>query len=196
MIVLATPTRDSVTAGFTGDLVKLCRRHTDVRFLAALGVYLPNLRQHAVTTAQQTGASHILFIDSDMRFPADTLDWLLAADVDIIGANYVQRTMPEWWTARLDGQSLSSVGRSGRQRVDSLGFGAVLINLRVFDLLPRPWFAMPYEGQQHLGEDVYFCRLAHASGLDVWIDHDLSQAVRHQATVEYGVESVQVEAIA
>jgi hypothetical protein len=73
MIVLATPTRDMVTALFAGDLLKLCRRHPEMRFAALLGIYIANLRQSAVSIAQQVGASHLLFIDSDMRFPEDTL---------------------------------------------------------------------------------------------------------------------------
>jgi hypothetical protein len=196
VIVLATPTRDSVTAGFAADLAKLYRHRPDVKFGAALGIYIANLRQYAVRAAQQMGASHILFIDSDMRFPEDTLDRLQAANVDIIGANCVQRTMPEWWVSRVDGASVSSVGRTGKQTVDSTGFGVMLIKLSVFDTLSRPWFATPFDGENHIGEDLYFCQQARLAGFSVWIDHDLSQAVRHQGAVEYGVHSVGVQAVA
>lgn len=189
MIVIATPTRDSITAGTTGDLIRLCRRHPDTRWMACLGIYIGNLRQMAAQAALQTGASHVLFIDSDMRFPEDTLDRLLAHDADIVGANYVQRTMPEWWVARKDQQVVSSVGRSGLERVDSVGFGVMLVHAHVFHGLQRPWFDTPYDGTTHLGEDLYFCQQANAAGFYVRIDHDLSQQVRHQGTVELGVEA-------
>lgn len=192
MIVLATPTRDTVTAGFTADLVKLIRRHaaTDditLHWAALIGIYIANLRQYGVTLAQGMGASHILFVDSDMRFPADTLDRLVAADKDIVAANYVQRTAPQWWTSRFDGEWISSVGRTGLQEVEAVGFGVILIRLSVFDALARPWFDTPYDGQNHVGEDLYFCQQARNAGFSVWIDHDLSQQVRHQGTVELGV---------
>lgn len=187
MIVLATPTRDTVTAGFAADQAKLYRHNPELKFAALLGIYLGNLRQSAVSIAQQVGASHLLFIDADMRFPEDTLDRLLAADKDIIAANYVMRTMPEWWVARKAGQVVSSVGRSGLEQVDSVGCGVMLIRLGVFDDLPRPWFSTPWNGVDHDGEDLYFCRLARAHGFAVWIDHDLSQAVRHTGSVELGV---------
>lgn len=196
MIVLATPTRDNVTAGFAADLAKLYRRHPEVRFCAALGIYIANLRQYCVSMAQQVGASHILFIDSDMRFPEDTLDRLLAHDLDIVAANAVQRTASQWWTSRIDDQSVSSLGRTGLQQVDSIGFGVALIRLSVFDALERPWFDTPYDGQNHVGEDISFCRKARAAWFTVWIDHDLSQVVRHQGTVELGAHSVQVTAVA
>jgi hypothetical protein len=37
------------------------------------------------------GASHILFLDSDMTFPPDTLQRLLDHKVPIVGADYVKR---------------------------------------------------------------------------------------------------------
>ena len=195
MILIATPTRDMVTAGFAGDLVKLCRRHRDARWAAALGIYIANLRNQCVTLAKHAWASHILFLDSDMRFPDTTLERLLAADKDIVAANYVQRTMSEVWVARKDGAWVSSVGRTGLEAIDTVGCGVMLIKLSVFDRLPQPWFSTPFNGRDHTGEDVFFCQQAKACGFDVWIDHDLSQAVRHQGTVELGVESQPLEAV-
>jgi len=196
MVVIATPTRETVTAGFMGDTIKLLRRHPDARWVAPLGIYLPNLRQSAVFTALAVGASHILFIDSDMRFPEATLECLLSRDKAIVGANYVMRTMPSLWTANTENACVSSVGKTGLERVDVLGFGVVLIRTEVFRALERPWFETPYNGQIHVGEDVYFCQQAKAAGLPVWVDHDLSQQVRHHSLIEYGVESVEVESVA
>jgi hypothetical protein len=121
-----------------------------------------------------------------MRFPDSALYALLDRDAPIVAANYVQRTMPEWWVARLKGHPLSSIGHEGIEAVDSVGCGLMLIRLSVFENLPRPWFPMPYDGQTHLGEDLGFCRNARAAGFEVWIDHDLSHMVRHQGTVELG----------
>lgn len=189
MILVATTTRDAITAGTTGDLIRLLRRHPDARFTAAIGIYISNLRQQCAAMALQTGASHLLFIDADMRFPADTIDRLVAHDRDLVAANYVQRTMPEWWTARLQEQSVSSVEQTGLQAVDSVGCGVLLIRASVFQRLPKPWFDTPYDGTQHLGEDLTFCRLAKAHGIYAWIDHDLSQQVRHQGAIEWGVST-------
>jgi hypothetical protein len=190
VIVVATPTRDTVTAGFCGDLVKLCRRHPDLKFAAVTGIYIANLRNTAVKLAQAVKASHLLFIDSDMRFPEDTVDRLLAADKYIAAANCVMRTMPELWVARKDGVHVSSVGKSGLEAVDTMGCGVMLIKMGVFDALSQPWFSTPFNGSDHTGEDVFFCQLARRAGLSVWIDHDLSQMVRHTGTVELGAQMV------
>jgi hypothetical protein len=188
MVVIATPTRDSVTAGFAGDLVRLCRRHPDARWMAPLGIYIADLRNKAVKAAQTAGASHLLFLDSDMRFPEDTLDRLLGHNLDIVAANYVQRTMSEWCVARVNGVPVQSQGRSGLELVDTTGCGVMLIRMSVFHLLPGPWFDTPFDGQTFTGEDVFFCQLA-APEFPVWIDHDLSQDVRHQGSVELSVQS-------
>jgi hypothetical protein len=189
VIVLATPTRESLPASYVGDLVRLLRRHPDMKFAAPIGIYIANLRNQAVTLARAVGASHLLFIDADMRFPAETADRLLAANQDIVAANYVQRTLPEWCVARRDGQPVPSQGRTGLEAVDAVGCGVMLIRTAVFEAIPSPWFSTPWLGGAHQGEDVYFCQQARVAGLAVWIDHDLSQRVRHQGTVELGVRS-------
>jgi hypothetical protein len=196
VILIATPTRDSVTAGTTGDLIRLCRRHPDARWIAALGIYIAHLRESSASAAVQAGASHVLFIDSDMRVPEDTIDRLVAHDCDIVGANYVQRTMPDWWVSRLCGSTVSSLGKRGLERVDSTGFGVMLIRTDVFRRLPQPWFSTPFDGKTYLGEDVAFCQQATAAGLSVMIDHDLSQHVRHTGAIEYGVEHTRELAVA
>lgn len=188
MILIATPTRDSITAGTATDLIGITRLHPDdTKFTAIPGIYIANLRNQAVTMARSLGASHLLFIDSDMRFPPSTLDRLLAADVAIVAANYAQRTMPIWSVARVEGKPFSSFGRHGLQSVESVGCGVMLISLGVFESLPKPWFDTPYSAtyETQLGEDVFFCQQARANGFDVWIDHDLSNEVRHQAVTEY-----------
>lgn len=190
------PTRDSVTAGAAGDLIKLTRKHPEARVMFPLGIYIAALRQMVAETALQMGASHVLFLDADMRFPEDTLERLLAiGPLPVVAANYVQRTMADWWVARVDGRPFSSAGRSGSQPVESVGMGCALIDIDVFrKLLKRPFFDTPYgydpaaRAPVFLGEDVYFCRQVNTTFPGgVWVDHDLSQRVRHQGLVELGI---------
>ena len=110
MIVIATPTRDQVYAGFSYDLVNLIKQSPDAVYTVSQGTILPNLRELLVKTSKDAGATHILFIDSDMRFPAYTLQLLLAHDLDIVGANCIQRTQQEF-TARKNGKFVSSKDR-------------------------------------------------------------------------------------
>lgn len=188
MHLVATPARMTVNAGFCADLTELLKSSQSANFAIFEGSILQNLRGQAAKLAIKCGASHLLFIDSDMRFPHDTLKRLLSHNVYIIGANCKQRTRDEW-TARKDGQFISSVGKQGIEEVDTIGMGVTLIRTDAFRSLPEPWFSTPFDGklEKHVGEDVYFCELARDAGISIFIDHDLSQHVRHAGLVEFGV---------
>jgi len=186
--VICTPCRDMVHAGFTYDLAQLLRVSIDAVFAISQGTYISNLRQLLAKTAIDNGASHVLFIDSDMRFPPDTLKQLLRRDLDIVGANCVQRMRKEF-TARRDSQFISSVGKTGIEQVDTLGMGVTLMKRRVLEKMSQPWFFMSSDGTKDVGEDVNFCLKAAEHGFAVHIDHDLSQQVRHAGLVEFGMEN-------
>jgi len=186
LIIIATPTRDSVQATFAYDLAQLIKHSPEAEFMVALGTWIQNNRTNLVRESLKMGASHILFIDSDMRFPKDTLERLLKHDKDIIGANCRQRTKDEW-TATIDQKFISSTDRTGLQIVNTLGFGVTLIKKIVFKDIPEPWFQMPYDTKEKkfVGEDSYFSVVAGEQSFDIWIDHDLSQEVRHTGSVEF-----------
>lgn len=183
MILIGTPTREAVHGGTAYDLVYLMRATPSAQFSIAFGTLLSNLRAQLAQAALRLNADHLLFIDSDMRFPPDTLDRLLARDCAIVGANCTSRTQNRP-TARRGASSVSSAGKTGIEAVDVLGFGVTLINTQVFRVLTEPWFAMPWDGTKHVGEDVYFCREARAAGFKIMVDHDLSHGVRHVGAIE------------
>lgn len=190
MICVATATRDTVNATYAVDLTGLLKYSPDTEFIICQGSYIPNNRLSLVRRALSRRVSHILFIDSDMRFPEDSLERLLKANKDVVGANCRQRTQDEW-TARKDGKFISSTNKKGLEEVDTLGFGLTLIDIKVFNgklrKIPEPWFAMPYHTQDKklVGEDVYFSTVAKEQGFKIWVDHDLSQEVKHTGSVEF-----------
>lgn len=184
MILIGTPSRDLVNATFTFDMVQLVRNSKDVYFVTAFGTYLQNLRTELVNVALQSKASHILFVDSDMRFPPNALNRLLNHNLDFIAANYRQR-MKDQWTACQGEEFINSVHKSGLQEVDVVGFGLTLIKTSVFEKVPQPWFAMPFDGNKFVGEDVFFCHQAKGVGFEIFIDHDLSQEIKHTGSKEY-----------
>ena len=182
MIVIATPSRGEVRAEYTSDLVELMRRHPKARYASALGTYLSNLREGLAEAVLASGATHLLFLDSDMRFPPTALEQLLAARKDIVGANYRQRTGPGT-TARVGTEFVPLEG-PGLTKVDVLGFGVTLISTKALSLIPKPWFAMPWDGAKFVGEDVYFCAKAKDAGFDIWADLKLSSSVKHIGNIE------------
>lgn len=186
---IVTPSRDLVHAAYTYDLAELLRRDPTVRYGMSWGSMLGNLRHAMVKGALSNGATHVLMIDSDMRFPPDTLERLLAHDVDIVGANYVARGGQENTARYSDGSYVPSTDRTGLEPVHVVGCGVVLIAARVFRALDPPWFPTPWdeESEQHVSEDVWFCAQARKAGFQPYVDHDLSRQVKHVFWDEHGL---------
>src|SRR5712664_2893184 len=94
----------------------------------------------------------LLFVDSDMTPPADTIARLLAWDVDDVGALYC--TKHSFTTfARL---KFDEAGEPPLKRAEEIGTGCLLVRRRVFvDLVSFPWFEIDREGRN---EDGLFSR--------------------------------------
>ena len=91
-IAVCTPARDMVHTNYTYCMVNMVAYHTlnttDAVSLKILqGTLIQNQRADLCLDAMREGCSHILFIDSDMTFPQDMIQRLLAHDVDIVAAN-------------------------------------------------------------------------------------------------------------
>lgn len=151
------------------------------------------------------GATHLLWLDADHVFPADTIPRLLEHGKDVVGANYARRFNPTAPTAAKtvtndDGEDYKNLVYTTQDKafggeieeVDSLGFGVCMIDMRVADLLQAhadehadgnfmPLFAMETTPGKHgiVGEDVFFFRKVRAAGGQIFIDHGLSWEVGH-----------------
>jgi hypothetical protein len=189
MIVVATPTRAQIEASTASDIAYLLRHSPDTEWALGFGSIIANNRTLLVHTAAKAKASHILFIDADMRLPKEALERLLAHKKDIVGVNYKQRTRDEW-TARKGETFIDSTDTSGIEPVDTLGFGVLLINMNVFlgklRSVPPNCFAQPFDQSTgtFVGEDVYFCTVAKEAGFTIWVDHDLSHEIKHIGSIE------------
>jgi hypothetical protein len=74
-----------------------------------------------------------------------------------------------------------------------MGFGIVLIEARVFEAMPKPWFLFEYvetdDGPTFRGEDIYFCEKAKAAGFHPLVDHDLTKETAHVSSFPLTWES-------
>jgi len=123
------------------------------------------------------GADWVLFIDSDMTFPGNALDRLIAHDKDIVGADYRKRAPPYSIIGHPD-TGFEPTG-SGLAPYRMLGLGLLLVRRRVFFTIKRPWFKRHYEPNDFGTEDWHFCDQAEKAGLKVWCDLDLTKEVCH-----------------
>lgn len=136
-------------------------------------------RNQIVQVAQKHGINYLLFLDDDHTFPSDLLYRLLSHGKDVVGALCFRRVAPfgpclfSWETERTNGNLMvfdrPDLIRKGLQKVDAIGFGAVLVKMEVFEKLgPPPWFKFT-----EVGEDLHFCSLCAEKGIDIFCDTDL-----------------------
>jgi hypothetical protein len=187
-LAIGGPTRDSVPASFA---VNACELYAYTRELGPWGrdvsigwiasTYIHVGREHFLEAALKQGATHVLWIDTDMGFPRSAAVQLMAHGMPIVGCNYVVRQESRLFTARRHGERIATFEHSkGLEEVDELGMGLLFMDASVVADLPRPWFrhGMNEQGGD-IGEDIVFCRALRAAGHTIYLDHDLSKEVDH-----------------
>lgn len=142
--------------------------------LNSRGAYVQRNRFKGVRKAIEFGVDYVLFVDTDMSFPDNALVRLIAADKEIVGANYVRRAPPFDSLAKTNGGLVSGV-----IEVEGMPTGLLLVKADVFKKLPEPWFEVNWNGNDFVGEDYSFCGLAREHGFKIWMDCDLSAQVVH-----------------
>lgn len=195
-VKIGIPARDSVMTGFAHSLAMLtgatgCVPGIELGVSTSAGTLICDQRDKLAQAMLDDGSDYLLFLDSDMRFPADALVRLLDRQQPIVACNYTTRRAPAEPVAfrRLaTAEKLyTDEDSTGLEECAAVGLGVCLIAREVFERTPKPWFYIPYvpaiEG--HWGEDVWFCNQARKAGFPTLIDHDLSKRVTHIGLREY-----------
>lgn len=165
----------------------------DINIFDINGTYIARSRSELTQGALQWGATHLLWIDSDMTFPAWAPFHMLKRNVDIVAANYARRRPPyqpvTFKTLFPNTPCYTLPDSTGMEEVEGIGFGLVLMRTSIFNQpgMEPPLFLTLYDkaSNRWTGEDITFCQAAKAAGIPVWLDHDLSQHVGHSGNKVY-----------
>jgi len=205
-VVVCVPCRDQVMSGFCFDLAKLMeyegrRGKVDIEVMQMMGTLIFTQRERLTEEGLKWGADYLLWIDSDMRFPKDTLEVLLSRNKDIVGVNATTRVEPIRPTAmnlKITSDTehewihRNSLGRDDVERVTAVGFGVALVKTSILGKIPRPWFNVMWSDHGAIiGEDIHFCVKAQDAGYEVFVDHELSKAIGHIGTRTFGWKDIE-----
>lgn len=190
---ICIPCTDVVKAEFSLCLANLTKRLSSDGIESWVhmqkGSLIASQRHRLAEEAMTMKSFGILWLDSDMTFPAGIYNKLIKHEKPIIGSPYSYKDNKKRSTATIDHNGiLEYVDKgTGIRQVDSIGFGAIYTDIDVFHKLPRPWFqtTYDYEYDYHNGEDVFFCELAKEHDYEIWADMDLSKQVGHIGHTEY-----------
>jgi len=120
-------------------------------------------RNMAHEYAQRNGASHILFVDSDVRVPGDTIPKLLELDHPIVGGFIGAYAGVHWY----DGPSVPTAPGDTRIHWDSAG--CLMVASEVFSRV-----AWNYDLSAGNTDDPAFQRnVEELLGYQTWVRHDL-----------------------
>jgi hypothetical protein len=135
-------------------------------------------------------ATHLMFVDADIKFNPTDVVRLLTHDKDIVGGIYPQKTLPP----KMVVNTIDNGKREGNLiEVGTIGTGFMLIKRTVFEKLIEEG-ATPYNDQmelinnnqydffqctidsrgRYLTEDWSFCRRWRQVGGEVWADLDIA----------------------
>lgn len=169
---------DSVPSQFAQSLATLNKVEECV-VAFQMGSLIYNSRNYLATAAVKMEADYILWLDSDMVFPSDTLErlWKDRDKGDIVTGIYYRRVEPykPVLYSRLD------IDDNGCQwencedikdeifEVEGCGFGCVLTPTNVFiDVMNR--FGNMFSPINGVGEDLSFCWRAKQCGYNIVAD--------------------------
>lgn len=195
-VAIVCPSGDMVHKGFAMSLAAMGMTlghypeagmsRVPVKLVAVEGsLIVKNRNQGVLEALAGDGVDFILFLDSDMTFPAWTLRKLLDGAMsghDIVAGTYVKREPPYAILGKWAPETVLTNDRL--HEVEMLPTGCMLIARRVFETLPGPhWFQTPVVGEGPdatlIGEDVYFCEQARKAGFRIWLDTHLSGELGH-----------------
>jgi len=171
-----------------------CLDIADVVFISHESSLVPWAREDIFKISLERECSHLLFCDTDMKFPGNTIHQMVDLKKDIVGAWTFKRKLPKeptvhvreettenyiWRNALPDERPTDPFCRMAGHSI-AVGTGLMLIDLERAKQLEVPRFRADYGGP---GEDLYFCSQAIKAGLEVWCDPTLP--VKHIGDFDY-----------
>ena len=170
------------------DLGKQADGYYEVDFDYVRGYTIDRARNLCVHKAKQAEATHILFVDNDVTFKPEYLDYLVEHDLPVVMGYYNHRPSdPEDTLVRTNLCKMGQVNYIEQITPDEMrealdegyelvqtkggGLGFTLVDMEVFRKLQYPYFLfVTYGDGQSLSEDLFFCEQCARAGIDVYAD--------------------------
>lgn len=198
-ITLALCTNRQVRPKTVASLLSLVAHSKEIDFhilVAERGYTIAENRNYCVVQAQRNASDYLFFVDDDMTFQPHTLERLLAHQKEVVGVNSYSRCLPLSSTVGLmdkEGKYMHPDRHTEwEMRIPEelfkayfVGAGVLLIDMKVFHRIPKPYFAFTTDKQGMVihGEDGTFCANVKKAGMDVWCDPSIE--VGHLGEFEY-----------
>lgn len=198
---IAIPCRDQVHSLFTYSLVQLIqyneKNNIKTQLYMLSGSLIADQRHKLANTCINNNCTHILWLDSDMMFPAYTASELLSHNLPVVACNYSTRSEPRKSVAYKKVGDWEDWLNSAREKnrlsnVSAIGMGCMLVNTCVFKNMSDPFFEVQYDQDlnEWIGEDFYFCKKLEDNDYSILVDNKLSMEIYHLGTTAFQNQSL------
>jgi len=202
-ILIAVPTFETITPDTfkaLWDMEKPPEHEFIFEFVR--GYDTASARNNIADRAMALNADYVMMVDSDTTPPGSAFVHLYEHGVDVCMGYYMHRskgtnaTTPKTNVCKMaddDGKRFFGYPAESQMTGDELralrdrgeylheihggGMGCILINTRVFNEAPYPWFDWvnyPDDNRGLLSEDLYFCETMHNECIPVYVDTRVS----------------------
>ena len=196
--LIAVPSHDMVYAKFTWSLMELDKPQ-DTAFTMITNTLIYSARNMIAQNAVKYGFDRVMWFDSDMIFPPDTM-LRLAEDMDkgyeFVSGLYVSRNDPIRpiihkevnWRVKDDGWIDSSAElywdypKDELFEIDACGFGVCMTSVPLLKRMCDK-YGSPFYPLMGMGEDTTFCFRAKQDGEKIYCDSRIKAA--HIGLYEY-----------
>lgn len=197
-LAVLIPCRDTLHSAHALALAELVKFNTmnniDTHVFMDASTILLTQRERLATEAIGLNADYMLWLDSDMVFPATTAVRLMAHNESVVAGNYIRRQKPYKGVAYKKigdwEKPLSFDVQDELVSVAGVGMGCLLIKTDIFKELSKPWFDFQWtpSSNDFLGEDMYLCQKITAAGYSIKIDTMISQELHHLGTFAFNAD--------
>jgi hypothetical protein len=192
-LAIGIPMDELMFSQFFSNFMYLSVMPWDV-LLTATSTFVTDARNSIHNTfLEQTEATHLFMVDSDVLPPPDTIERLLAHDKPVVGGVYFKK---EKFKIRDANGNVSIIQRptvydfnrfdeekqkyffherlkvgKGLEKVDGMGAGCWMIRRDVAEAVGKSPFSLDFGG-----EDLTFCKTIERAGFPIYVDWDLQCA--------------------
>lgn len=201
LLAIGLPTFEDVKAEFALSLAKMTavlgHHGVEMVFCHSKATWVAHARNMIVTSALEFGATHLLFIDSDISHPNYIFHRLHSWDKDIVCASYVKKKFPH----ETVGNAMPAHGdvplteklvpTTGLHEFLGIPLGCALIKTEVFRRMKPPYFRYKIDEVKGTlgGEDLLWCEDVRALGYKIWVDLALTMEIGHVGSHTYRPEA-------
>ncbi len=145
-VAVCCPSMDRVHADFMSSITGMIATSVtngpiDAYMINHQNSVIADARNRLVSIALEWGADWLLWLDSDLQFPPDTLLRLMSHDLDIVGSTYCQRAAPYSIMGNfVDADKDKDWGDTILAETEYLPGGLVLAKAKVYEAVKAPWY--------------------------------------------------------